>query len=67
MKSIKLTGSGINDWFAEQLVKDLGADKAREKTCGPSREAVERVIKRAENKIHQRVAVSTQLNGSKAS
>lgn len=49
MVMIKLTGIGINEWFAEQLVKDLGADAAREKTCGPSREAVERVIKRAED------------------
>lgn len=46
--TIKLKGPGLNDWFAEQLVKDCGPDAAREKTCGPSLESVERVIARME-------------------
>lgn len=62
MGMIKLTGPGINDWFAEQLVKDCGADAAREKTCGPSREAVERVIKRAED-ARNRADEITRLPG----
>ena len=43
-----LEGAGLDDLFAEQLVRDHGADVAREKTSGPAREAVDRVIARAE-------------------
>ena len=32
------------NWFAEQLVQDLGADEARNRTCGYMREAVEQAI-----------------------
>ena len=46
MATIKLKGPGLNDWFAEQLVKDHGADGARAKCCGPALAAVERVIAR---------------------
>ena len=36
--------SAANNWFAEQLVQDLGADEARNRTCGYMREAVEQAI-----------------------
>ena len=48
MATIKLKGPGLNDWFAEQLVKDHGPDGARAKCCGKALEAVERVIARME-------------------
>lgn len=44
MPTIHLKGPGLNNWFAEQLVRDHGHEAAREGTCGPMREAVERVI-----------------------
>ena len=31
MLSLKLKGPGLNDWFAEQLVKDHGPEGARAK------------------------------------
>ena len=46
MATIKLKGPGLNDWFAEQLVKDHGQEGARAKCCGPALAAVERVIAR---------------------
>ena len=45
MATIKVSGKGVNNWFAEQLVKDLGAEEARNRTCGPMLEAVEQAIK----------------------
>lgn len=48
MATMKLKGPGLNDWFAEQIVKEHGADEARARTCGPMREAVERVIQKTE-------------------
>lgn len=48
MPTIHLKGPGLNDWFAEHLVRDLGPEGARKTTCGPAREAVDRVITRAE-------------------
>lgn len=44
MSTIKLTGPGLNCWFAEMLVKDNGPEGARECTSGPMRAAVEAVI-----------------------
>lgn len=44
MATIHLKGPGLNNWFAEQIVRNEGADAAREKTCGAMLEAVERVI-----------------------
>ena len=44
MPTIHLKGPGLNDYFAEQLVRDKGPEAARENTCGPMLEAVERVI-----------------------
>ena len=44
MASIKVSGKIANNWFAAQLVQDLGADEARNRTCGYMREAVERAI-----------------------
>lgn len=44
MATIKLKGPGLNDWFAEQLVKDHGPEVARSKCCGPALASVERVI-----------------------
>ena len=44
MASIKVSGKIVNNWFAEQLVKDLGADEARNRTCGQMRDAVELAI-----------------------
>ena len=44
MATIHLKGPGLNNYFAEQLVRDEGPEAARKKTCGPMREAVERVI-----------------------
>lgn len=44
MPTINLKGPGLNNWFAEQLVRDKGPEAARESTCGPMRAAVERVI-----------------------
>ena len=42
--TIKL--SGLNDWFAEMLVTNHGAEKARAMCCGNALEAVERVIEK---------------------
>lgn len=42
--TIKVTGPGLNNWFAEKLVKDHGPDGARERTTGPMLAAVESVI-----------------------
>lgn len=48
-RTVRIKGSpALNDWFAEQLVKEHGPDGAREKVCGPALEAVERVIAAAE-------------------
>lgn len=44
MTTVKLSGHGLNDWFAVEAVKEYGPDGARERTCGPARAAVERVI-----------------------
>ena len=44
MTSIKISGKIANNWFAEQLVQDLGADEARNRTFGYMREAVEQAI-----------------------
>jgi hypothetical protein len=44
MASVKVSGKIANNWFAEQLVQDLGADEARNRTCGYMREAVEQAI-----------------------
>lgn len=44
MATIKLKGPGLNDFFAEEMVRLYGPEDAREKSCGPMLEAVERVI-----------------------
>ena len=44
MTSVKISGKIANNWFAEQLVQNLGADEARNRTCGYMREAVEQAI-----------------------
>ena len=44
MTSVKVSGKIANNWFAEQLVQDLGAEEARNRTCGYMREAVEQAI-----------------------
>lgn len=44
MITVKLTGPGLNCWFAEQLVKDHGPDGARDRCAGPMLAAVEAVI-----------------------
>ena len=44
MTSVKVSGKIANNWFAEQLVQDLGEDEARNRTCGYMREAVEQAI-----------------------
>lgn len=54
MATIKLKGPGLNDWFAEQLVKDHGPEAARSKCSGPALAAVERVIARMEAEEHER-------------
>lgn len=44
-KTVRIKGSpSLNDWFAEQMVKDQGPEGAREGCVGPMLEAVERVI-----------------------
>jgi hypothetical protein len=43
-KTIRLTGPGLNCWFAEQMVKDQGPEAALENTAGPMHEAVKAVI-----------------------
>lgn len=43
-KTVKLTGPGLNCWFAEMLVDDQGPERALENTSGPMRAAVEAVI-----------------------
>lgn len=49
MSTVKLTGPGLNCWFAEQLVKDHGPEGARERCAGPMLEAVEAVIAELSN------------------
>jgi hypothetical protein len=44
MATVKLTGPGLNNWFAEQMVKDYGPDGARDRCSGPMLAAVEAVI-----------------------
>lgn len=44
MSTIKLKGPGLNDFFAEEMVKTHGAAYARAHSCGEMLEAVERVI-----------------------
>jgi hypothetical protein len=43
-KTVKLSGPGLNCWFAEMMVKDQGPEAALENTAGPMREAVKAVI-----------------------
>ena len=54
MATIRLKEPGLNNWFAEQLVKDNGPEGARAKCCGPMLEAVERVIARMEAEEEER-------------
>ena len=54
-KTVKLTGPGLNCWFAEQLVKDHGPDCARDRCAGPRLAAVEAVL--AENAAQSAAAV----------
>ena len=56
MRTIHLKGPGLNDFFAEQLVKDYGAEIARDRTCGPARAAVERVVKRLDDEAKEHAA-----------
>lgn len=44
MATVHLKGRGLNDWIAEQLVRDHGPQEALVRTSGPMRKAVERVI-----------------------
>jgi len=46
MTTVRLKGASARNWFAEQFVKEYGADEAiaRERTCGPMLEAIEQVI-----------------------
>lgn len=44
-KSIKLKGPGLNEWIAEGIVKEHGT-AALERTSGPMREAVQRILDR---------------------
>lgn len=45
MASARLKGSPwLNDWLAEQIVNDLGPSGALNRTSGPMRKAVIRVI-----------------------
>ena len=59
MATTKVSGKIANNWFAEQLVQDLGADEARNRTCGYMREAVEQAILSgiAENCNEERKAI----------
>jgi hypothetical protein len=61
-KTVRLTGPGLNNWFAEMLVKDQGPEKALENTSGPMRAAVEAVI--AEQ--GQTKGLANTLNGGEA-
>ena len=45
--TIKLSGPGLNDYFAREMLKTMTQDEARAKVAGPALEALERVI--AEN------------------
>lgn len=50
--AIKFSGTGLNDWMAEEMLKRMSPDEARAKTGGPALEAVERAIKRrAESEV----------------
>lgn len=44
MSSVRVKGPGLNDWIAEQIVNDCGAVEALNRTSGPMRKAVEKVI-----------------------
>ncbi len=54
MATINLKGPGLNNFFAERLVKEHGPDGAREKCCGEMLAAVERVIARTGPKREER-------------
>lgn len=45
---IHLKGSGLNNYFAEKMVKDYGPAEALAKTSGPMHEAVKAVIQAQE-------------------
>ncbi|HWK70000.1 MAG TPA: hypothetical protein VNS29_04080 [Burkholderiaceae bacterium] len=53
MATVHLKGPGLNDWFAEQIVKDHGAEEALNRTCGPARQAVLRVIESRGLEVNQ--------------
>jgi hypothetical protein len=55
MMTVKLKGPGLNDYFAEQLVNDCGADEARKRSSGPMLEAVERVIRCREDEAKKSI------------
>lgn len=44
MTTIHLKGAGLNDYFAEKIVENDGAQHALDHSCGPMLKAVERVI-----------------------
>jgi len=60
---VTLKGAPVRNWFAEQLVKEHGADGARKRTCGPMREAVEQVIARCEDEAREREYERGLLHG----
>ncbi|MEY4591522.1 MAG: hypothetical protein RIR18_417 [Pseudomonadota bacterium] len=51
-RTIKISGPGLQDAFAEMQVKEFGAEKALACTGGPAHEAVKRAIVRM-NKTQQ--------------
>lgn len=63
MGKTRLEGAGLDDLFAEQLVRDHGAAVARERTSGPAREAVDRVIARAEIEAKDHAFEVSTLHG----
>jgi hypothetical protein len=60
MSTIRVTGPGLNNWFAEQLVKDHGPQGARELCSGPMLAAVEAVIAEQEARTASQAATDAE-------
>jgi len=50
MTTIRIKGASARNYFAEKLVQEYGPDGARQRTCGPMRQAVESAIRALKGK-----------------
>lgn len=62
MPTIKFSPA-LNDYFAERIVREHGADEAIARTSGPMLEAVKRVIAREEQAADDHKQEQAMLHG----